>query len=534
MRIHTKIMISHTVLAATIMLSCAGAIHTQQVADNTRRHLSASYEQLRNLDLIAIAAKHYLEQIAELVIIGPQGLEMEQARKVLSEHLARQQALIADEVDWLASEEERIEELREVDRIEQIVVVLGEMDAVYAQLAEEIAQGRREQANDLYRDEIEHRLDEALSAHIKALVAREVKEVDEISTEAARLSQVSAWVTLGLLPIVAVLGGFNILMLNRTVLRPVTALANAADAVGRGDLSSMVEAGGNDELGNLAERFNRMTSEISNQRSALEGINLNLEARVSRRTAELRARSAELEAANERLRELNANRARFFADLSHELRTPLTILRGQAEVALRRSDRNPEPLRETLGSIVRKAAEMGRLVEDMLFLARSEHGSIGVEMKPVVLQDVIADALLDSRALARDRRIILSPMQPIEPIMVRGDADRLRQALVILLDNAIKFAPDGSTIRITLEGAGERGLIRVHDDGPGFLAEETGMVFSRFYCGQGSARAGHGVGLGLAIAKWIIERHAGAIGIERTSGTGATVYINVPRLTEST
>src|SRR5690606_36439474 len=130
--------------------------------------------------------------------------------------------------------------------------------------------------------------------------------------------------------------------------------------------------------------------------------------------------------------------------------TPLTILRGQAEVALRATGDDPQRLRETLGLVVGKAEQMGRLVEDLLFLARTEAGAIAVERVPVVLQDVIADVLLDSQGLARREGVTISPRQPAEPVVVHGDASRLRQAIMIPLDNALKVAPPGTPVRLVL------------------------------------------------------------------------------------
>lgn len=527
MRIRTKILSSHAVLATAVALICVVIIFTLQVSDVNRRQLSASYEQLRNIDLIATEANHFIEQIAELIIIGPQDADIYHAREMLRKHLSLQRTLVSSELDWLEDQEDRAGETVELTLIDQIETVLTELDQVYAQLATELAAGRRDQADALYRDEVENRLDDELGRLITQALERELHEVEHILAESARLSRQSVWLAIGVILIVTALGAGNVMMLNWTVLRPVTALAEAADAVGRGDLSHIVSTGSADELGNLAQRFNRMTSQIREQRDTLHRTNERLEAQVTERTAELLARSQEVEAVNARLREIDANRAEFFADISHELRTPLTILRGQAEVALRRRDAGPEALRETLEAIVRKAGQMGRLVEDMLFLSRSEHDSVTVEKQTVILQEVVADALLDTRALARSKGIVLAPQQPIDPVTVRGDADRLRQAVVIAIDNAIKFAPEGSAVAITLDGGGGRALIKVSDQGPGFSAEDSNRAFERFYRGK-HERTGRGAGLGLAIVKWIIERHAGEVRIESISGIGATIIFDLP------
>ncbi|MCL3883144.1 ATP-binding protein [Marivita sp. GX14005] len=529
MRIRTKILLSHAVLALSVALISAVIIVMLSAADHNRRELGASYEQLRNIDLIATEANHYIEQIAELIIIGPQAADIDHARSALQDHIETQKRLITAEIDWLDAFDARAEEVEELRLINRIEDLVSELDGVYLRLSSELQQGNRETADAIYRDEVEERLDEELGDVIEAILNRELREVEQSLAESERLSRQSMTLAIGVIFVVAGVGTGVVLMLNRTVLRPVTDLAEAADAVGRGELSQIVETGSRDELGNLARRLNRMTAQIREQRDALKRSNETLERQVAERTRELLDRSEELERVNSRLREIDSTRTKFFADISHELRTPLTILRGQAEVALRRREPDPEQLRETLEAVVRKVGQMSRLVEDLLFLARSEHGAIEIDLRPVVLQDFIGDVLLDSQALARAKGIVIAPRQPIDPLIVRADADRLRQVLLILLDNAIKFSPERSAVTITLTSEAGCAIIEVSDEGPGFTATERENAFARFYRGEirrGESR--RGAGLGLAIAKWIIDRHSGRIEIGSAPGGGAAITIALP------
>jgi two-component system, OmpR family, sensor kinase len=250
---------------------------------------------------------------------------------------------------------------------------------------------------------------------------------------------------------------------------------------------------------------------------------------VEARTRDLRERTEELECTNEKLRAIDASRASFFADISHELRTPLTILRGQAEVTLRDPAAEPGELRDALAAVVRKAAQVGRIVDDLLFLARSESGSILVRREAVDLQEVLGDVLLDGADMGSKSGVRILPRQPTEPVIVRGDADRLRQAILIALDNAMKLAPAGSTVEIELRRDNDFAVVAVHDDGPGFTEEEIGSAFTRFYRGRPSTgRSGRGLGLGLSIAKWIVDQHDGMIRIVNARDVGATVEIEVP------
>lgn len=534
MRLRTKILSSHAVLAVTVAVICLGIIFALRIADTNRRQLSASYEQLRNIDLIATEANHYIEQIAELIIIGPEAADLDEVKLTLSDGLSFQRDLIRSEIDWLGSHEDRDDELAELALIDAMAQKLDELHQMTERIASELITGHRDVADRLYRDEVENRLDDELDELLTAIITRETQEVRENLDQVALLSRQTTVLALVVVFTVIALGVGNSVILNRAVLRPVTTLANAADAVGRGDLSHIVAANTSDELGNLAQRFNHMTLQIREQRDALHQTNETLERQVADRTQQLLNRTKELEAVNAKLRDIDTKRAQFFADISHELRTPLTVLRGQTEVALRRQDSTPTQTRETLEGVVRKVAQMGRLVEDMLFLARSEHGSVEMHMKPLVLQEILSDALLDSQTLARRKGIVLAPQQPFDPVVVHGDAERLRQAVLIVLDNAIKFAPEQSTVAISLNSTDCSATLTITDSGPGFSQGDADRAFVRFYRGEaGRGGLGRGAGLGLPIAKWIIDGHDGTIGIKSAAQNGATVIITLP-LAENT
>jgi signal transduction histidine kinase len=376
--------------------------------------------------------------------------------------------------------------------------------------------GREQEAADIFASTIESGLDTLLDRLTADAVARERREVVQALADtddaASQLRVVALTLAGGAFAAAAALSVF----LHRSVLRPVERLAAGAEAVTAGDLSHRVPARRRDELGDLARAFNRMTAEIEDQRSALNAANEGLEREVVSRTAELRDAVGELEAQSEA-------RSRFLADISHELRTPLTVIRGKAEVALHDPRTDAEGARAALERIATKAAQMGRLVDDLLFLARSEAGTIPMRRAPVVLQEVLADVLMDSRDLSERKGIQFVTGQPDEPVIVAGDGDRLRQAVLIPLDNAVQTAPRGSMIRVTLRRSGDIARIVVEDEGAGFDPELLGRAPRRFQHG----RAG-GTGLGLSIARWIMEGHGGALRLGNGPDGGAVVSLELP------
>lgn len=219
-------------------------------------------------------------------------------------------------------------------------------------------------------------------------------------------------------------------------------------------------------------------------------------------------------------------KAHFIADASHELRTPLTVLRGNAEVGL--ATREACSHQEVLREIVADAARMTRLVEDLLFLARSDAGSVPLELRPVSLEPWTAEVAARAEMLCRERgarfraRLAAAGEAAI-------DSGRVEQAVLALVDNAAKFSASRGTVALSIASQGGSLVIEVADDGPGIPESELRLVFERFYrLDKTRARGGGGTGLGLAIVKSIIEAHGGRVEAESKEGTGTTMRLILP------
>ena len=214
----------------------------------------------------------------------------------------------------------------------------------------------------------------------------------------------------------------------------------------------------------------------------------------------------------------------FAADASHELRTPLTVIRSSVEHLTRHGDRPVSASSEALEDIDAEVTHLTALVDDLLLLARSDSGAVSLERQPLDLGDVAADAAssLGRAAEARGVHVIVDP----EPAMVVGDAARLRQLVMILVDNAIRHTPRGTRIFVRVRTDGPDATLIVDDEGPGIRPEDLDRVFDRFYRAPGTP--GGGTGLGLAIAAWIVERHGGTIAASNRDGGGARFTVHLP------
>ena len=268
-----------------------------------------------------------------------------------------------------------------------------------------------------------------------------------------------------------------------------------------------------------------MMAELERRRSRLEHARADLEREVQERTSELRQ-------SNETLRRVDHARRRMFADISHALRTPLTVIRGEAEVTLRGRECKSREYRGALQRIVETTAQLNKLVEDLLQLARSEAAVLHAEPSDIVANRLVAEVADDAKALAAARDIRVTVVAPPEAIHIRGDADRLRQLLLILIDNATHYTPSGGEIAIGL-GADERyAVVSVSDTGIGIPAEELDLVPGRFYRGSNVMDlAPSGAGLGLHVAQSIAEAHAGKIAVTSELGRGTTVRVSLPLAT---
>jgi signal transduction histidine kinase len=214
----------------------------------------------------------------------------------------------------------------------------------------------------------------------------------------------------------------------------------------------------------------------------------------------------------------------FAADASHELRTPLTVIRSSVEHLRRNPERPVGEVGDALGDIDAEVGHLTTLVEDLLLLARSDSGAVTLDRVPLHLDDVAAEAAaaLAQPAATAGVRVEVDP----EPASTVGDPARLRQLVMILVDNAIRHSPRDAAVRVVVRAAPDATTVAVEDAGPGVRPEDRERVFDRFWRAPG-APAG-GTGLGLAIAKWIAEHHNGSISVDASAAGGARFEVRLP------
>jgi heavy metal sensor kinase len=297
------------------------------------------------------------------------------------------------------------------------------------------------------------------------------------------------FILLGLTPIALIGAAAGGWFLAYRALAPVDAMVEAARKIEAEDLSRRIAtAEGNDELGRLAAVLNDMLARLERSFTAVR---------------------------------------QFSADAAHELRTPLTILKGEIEVALRTSH-PAEEYRRVLMSCLEEVDRLSALVQDLLFLARSDGGNNTFALAPTDMTDVLNEVTPPLRALADAARVTFTLVLPPQ-LWVQGNASMLFRLIFNLGENAIKFTPTGGKVEIAVRHSAQDMFLDVKDTGPGITSEEQEHIFERFYRGD-PVRSRGGTGLGLALACSIVQLHHGQITVESALGIGSCFTVHLPLL----
>jgi signal transduction histidine kinase len=484
-----RVMVASGLLAVTIAAAFVFLAFT--VADLS----SAASRQAQAKDVIADTV--VLQKLVIDLETGVRGFAITGDRTFLRPwRMARAQlpGSLADFVRAAGDDPLRRQEARQLSELVQAyideysipLVDIARDNPAAASSATAVQEGRRR------TDEIRNRLDAFLVGE---------RERAELTAEAAR-EEARRAIVLGVSGVVTSVLLILLLAayLTRSIVRPVKEVASEAKRIARGDLSVRLDERGPGEVGGLKRAFRSMAADLAERQRALEE-------------------------QNARLRESERLKSELVSIVSHEIRTPLASILGFTSVLLQR-DVGEDDRKRFLEIIGAEAQRLTALLDDFLNVQRLEDGPV-----ELAFGEVDVSSLLRTQAAlfsAESERHALELRLPDEPLLVGGDAGRLAQVFANLISNAIKYSPEGG--KIELSGEQDDGIvrIRVRDEGFGIPQEVRGRIFTKFFRGTAAARGITGSGLGLALARSVVEAHGGSIDFESTEGQGTTFWVELP------
>ena len=369
---------------------------------------------------------------------------------------------------------------------------------------------------------LEVTIDNQFREAIDAAVRRQSTVVATINSRIETLNTSIVWFTVafGLISIPLVVLACTWLL--NQLYQPLDAIRYGAEAIAIGKYTHRLPETLDKEFQQIVLAFNSMASQLSEHESNVAQSRRQLEYEVQQRTMELTE-------ANHRLTSIDTKRRQFLADLSHELRTPLTVIRGEAQVTLRHPSADSEAYRQTLDAILAQAVSLSRLVDDLLLLARAEISQLTLDIEECELAQWLQQQAAHWTKVSQSHHFRLALEHGDSALLVKVDSQRLAQVLAILIDNAMKYSPVGSTITLTTGVKAGRVGITVTDQGAGIAPADLGPIFERFVRIN---RRGDGTGLGLAIARTIVETHGGELTVESTlkQGSNFTIWLSLEQV----
>ncbi|NLP31164.1 MAG: HAMP domain-containing protein [Clostridiales bacterium] len=305
----------------------------------------------------------------------------------------------------------------------------------------------------------------------------------------------------------SIFSGANLI---RRTLQPIADLAEVTHSLSTGRTFST------DEMEMLADKLDEINAAKLDTRISIDETQ-----------DELKSIAAAINGMLDRIHESYRSQIRFVSDASHELRTPISVIQGYANLLDRWGKDDEKTLQESIKAIKEESANMKGLIEQLLFLARGDSNTMTLQLEELDLSELAMEVFNETKMIDEGHEY----KSQFEQVTILADKALIKQALRILIDNAIKYTEPGGTIKLAVREKDENVVIDVQDDGIGIPAEEIALVFERFYrADQSRSRSTGGTGLGLSIAKWIVERHGGHLEVLSRVGIGTKISIVIPKV----
>ncbi|WP_024296749.1 sensor histidine kinase [Methylomicrobium lacus] len=498
---------------------------SNQVARYFQRSQTA-YEAFDHYERLSQEAyRHFKQRMDRLMTTAPTaeaGVESSKHRLYEAMQALRNTAVKTTDVE--SHSNDGTPQAAELERVAHFTAFLDASEYRFDEVERLRQQGQIEKAVQALSKFSEEEIDGRFQPLIDAAISAEREKAGKAKQELEDLVTHSRWVAILASLLAALFSLTSGILLLRGVRKPIEALMKGTDEIASGNLDHRIDLDTRDEFAYLASHFNQMAEELKVQQDKLREGRAVLEKRVAERTFELNR-------LNEELKSMDIARREFLADISHELRTPITVIRGEAEVTLRGQEREAEEYKDALQRIVELSMQLGKYVNDLMFLARTETANLQFEWDSVDLSELVTSVVEDFQVMAEEKSISVALDASAGPVRVRGDKQRLRQVLFILGDNACRYSNPGGCITVALRVDGNEASFSLTDQGIGIPAEDLERIFKRHFRSQNALHAREdGTGLGLPMAKSILKAHGGRISVTSAENSGSTFTVTLPLL----
>lgn len=512
-----KLFLFGFISAAVLFVALSGVAVSAYITKENLRQSATAQSLLSEHQMLSSISYRLFKQLTDELIFGRNANQaevrnkqalIEQSLMVIRDLEVRQRNELGPDITQGSVED--------TDELQFLIAeIIDEFNAVIA-MNDTTPLSQQERVQRLLEFTIDNKFREA----INAAVSRQSKVVSATNARIEALNSAIVWFSIILCVLVGPFIVFGCVWLFNQLYQPLTVIGSGTQVIASGNYNFRLPENLDQEFHSLVQSLNQLAGQMAEHEKQAETMRDQLQYEVDQRTSELTE-------ANRQLTLIDTRRKQFIADISHELRTPLTIIRGEAQVTLRQNHADTRDYRAALQTVLDQVVGLSVLVDDLLLLARAEINQLRLFPDDLQVVDILEHQVeqWQRKMPLRSFRLNTSDAEKSR-IVIRADEQRLRQVMTILIDNATRYSDPGDPVEISLKATEDQVMISVRDHGDGISPADLQYIFERFV--RFKPRT-DGAGLGLSIARTLVEAHQGEIYAESEQGQGSVFTVVLPR-----
>ncbi len=512
-----KLFLFGFISAAVLFVALSGVAVSAYITKENLRQSATAQSLLSEHQMLSSISYRLFKQLTDELIFGRNANQaevrnkqalIEQSLMVIRDLEVRQRNELGPDITQGSVED--------TDELQFLIAeIIDEFNAVIA-MNDTTPLSQQERVQRLLEFTIDNKFREA----INAAVSRQSKVVSATNARIEALNSAIVWFSIILCVLVGPFIVFGCVWLFNQLYQPLTVIESGTQVIASGNYNFRLPENLDQEFHSLVQSLNQLAGQMAEHEKQAETMRDQLQYEVDQRTSELTE-------ANRQLTLIDTRRKQFIADISHELRTPLTIIRGEAQVTLRQNHADTRDYRAALQTVLDQVVGLSVLVDDLLLLARAEINQLRLFPDDLQVVDILEHQVEQWQRKMPLRSFRLNTADAEKSrIVIRADEQRLRQVMTILIDNATRYSDPDDPVEISLKATEDQVMISVRDHGDGISPADLQYIFERFV--RFKPRT-DGAGLGLSIARTLVEAHEGEIYAESEQGQGSVFTVVLPR-----